>query len=106
MNQYRQLTSEEKKIVGTYERKSGANTFRYVLLDNRQAEDYSNEHKSVDNSIWSIVGQKVHIEATQERFIAVFSINADGNLNSIANIIDGIRRDFTKEQQTTYKKIK
>ena len=42
---HRELTAEEKKLVGTYERKRGANTFRFVFLDNGLMAHYSNGEK-------------------------------------------------------------
>ena len=99
----RTLTLEEKDIVGTYEMKSGANTFRLVFQDNFKSEHYVNRQKpSIGN--WSIVGNEIHI-VHQIVNAAVYRINPDNSITHIADIRDGKRTDRAEGTQPTYKKI-
>ena len=99
------LTLEEK-VVGTYERiKDGSDiTYRAVLLENGIWESYRNGKKEDKEDKWKIVDGELHI--IHEGGIAVFRINKDGNITGIADIEDGKREDFPKENQHTIQKIK
>ena len=100
----KELTAEEKKVVGTYEMEGGGDTFSAVFLDNGIIENYKNGIREEEEDKWKIVDGELHI--IHERGIAVFIINKDGNITGIADIEDGKREDFPKENQHTIKKIK
>ena len=104
---HRELALEEKKLVGTYERKSGAITGKWVFLDNGVQERYNNGIKEPQNYKWSIVDKELHIEYYTD-IVSVYGINPDNSITYIANIIGGKRTDYAKEQQQilTWKKIK
>ena len=104
----KELTAEEKKVVGTYELelKKFGETQRYVLLDNSTVEYYLNGKKEESEHKWSIVDKEVHIER-ENRAVSVFSINKDESITGIATIDeDGKRKEILKEHQYTRKKIK
>jgi len=100
----KELTAEEKKVIGTYEMGGEGFTIRAVFLDNGIIESYKNGKKEEEEDKWKIVDGELHI--IHERGIAVFRINKDGNITGIADIEDGKREDFPKENQHTIKKIK
>ena len=97
------LTLEEK-VVGTYEMGGEGFTIRAVFLDNGIIESYKNGKKEEEEDKWKIVDGELHI--IHEGGIAVFRINKDGNITGIADIEDGKREDFPKENQHTIQKIK
>ena len=104
----KELTAEEKKVVGTYEveLKKFGETHRFVLLDNSTVEYYLNGKKEEAEHKWSIVDKEVHIER-ENRAVSVFSINKDESITGIATIDeDGKRKEILKEHQYTRKKIK
>jgi hypothetical protein len=104
----KELTAEEKKVVGTYELelKKFGETHRYVLLDNSTVEYYLNGKKEESEHKWSIVDREVHIER-ENRAVSVFSINKDESITGIATIDeDGKRKEILKEHQYTREKIK
>ena len=104
----KELTAEEKKVIGTYELelKKFGETHRYVLLDNSTVEYYLNGKKEEAEHKWSIVDKEVHIER-ENRAVSVFSINKDESITGIATIDEGgKRKEILKEHQYTRKKIK
>ena len=101
----KELTPEEKKIVGAYELKNGGDTFRNVFLDNGVLEAFEKDKKCEEEYKWIIVGREVHAEWGNGR-VLIYRINSDGSLTDIATIIGGERKDRRKEYQFTYKKIK
>ena len=104
----KELTAEEKKVVGVYELelKKFGETQRYVLLDNSTVEYYLNGKKEEAEHKWSIVDKEVHIER-ENRAVSVFSINKDESITGIATIDeDGKRKEILKEHQYTRGKIK
>jgi hypothetical protein len=112
-NPVKPTTIFPKDIVGTYERKSGTNTFRNVFLDNGTREYYNNGEKLSGvilakvwlHGKWSIVDNEIHIKYPNN-FVIIYSLNPDNSLTKIAYIENGKRTDLTKEQEYTYKKIK
>ena len=104
----KELTAEEKKVVGTYELelKKFGETQRYVLLDNSTVEYYLNGKKEEAEHKWSIVDKEVHIER-ENRAVSVFSINKDESITGIATIDEnGKRKEILKEHRYTRGKIK
>jgi hypothetical protein len=104
----KELTAEEKKVVGEYE--VGKDSVRVVLLENGIAQSYKNGKKEDDEGKWSISKEgELHI-VNKDGVIVVLSINKDEGLTGIASIDkDGKREDFLKEDQQfvpTLKKIK
>ncbi len=100
----RSLTLEEKKFAGTYERKIRSNTYRWVFLDNGIAEHYRNGNKYSSDREWSIVDNELHVKYPNSE-VGVFKINPDNSITHVANISNGKRIDYTKERETTWKKI-
>ena len=101
----KELTPEEKKIVGTYELKNGGDTFRNVFLDNGVLEAFEKGKKCEEEYKWTIVGKEVHVEWGNGR-VLIYRINSDGSLTDIATIIGGERKDRRKEYQYIFKRIK
>ena len=65
---------------------------------------YSKNGETKGFGTWKIVGKEVH---TVYDDTMVFIIGPNGGLTWIARIDeDGRRRDFPKEEQTTWKKVK
>ena len=114
----KELTAEEKKVVGTYEGR--LMTRRLVFLENGIVEEHrrgkndfdeTKWSKDDDELKWSISNGEIHIIALGGDGVVlggvVFSINKDGSITDIASIDkDGKREDIPKEDQHTAKKIK
>ena len=101
----KELTLEEKKVVGTYENIEDEDTYRVVLLENGVFEDYLNGDKDKEGK-WTINKDgEMHVE-WEEGNVTVCRINEDGSITFIATIINKTRIDFPKEEQDTYKIIK
>ena len=108
------LTPEQKQhkalrgsVVGEYKFKDDEDTFKIVLLKNGVYEFYFKGNKNA-KAKWSIDNIEIHISfAVLFGRINVYRINQDKSITVIANIDkDGKRRDLTKEEQSTFKKIK
>ena len=103
----KELTAEEKKVVGTYEMKEVVDTIKYVFLENGVLEAYRNGKKHEGKFKWKISKDgEIYFIDEHEDIGGVSRINKDGSITYIASIVDGKRTDFTKEEQYTYKKIK
>ena len=82
-----------------------------VFLENGVVENYigNTKKKTARGGTlkWSIASNKeeVYIEES-DGFIGVFRIQTNGDLNMIAYIKDGMRRDVPKENQSTLEKLK
>lgn len=98
------LTLSEK-VVGTYEIKEGGETYRAVFLANGFVEDYENGKKLENKSKWKIAKGELHVTDGSST-ISAARINKDGSITWIANLEDGKRTDFPKEDQSTWRKIK
>ena len=102
----KELTKEEKKVVGTYEMKEGEDILKLVFLENGVYEFYENGKKDYEDK-WSIVDGEIHVFLDKMSYmISVSRINKDNSYSMIAVIIEGKRTDFSKEYQLTYNKIK
>ena len=107
----KELTLREK-VVGTYEIKGKIEgeevTFKRDLFGNGKVISFKNgEREGI--GMWEIVGKEVHIAGEDEeskRIVAVYKVEANGGLTTIAEISNGKRKDYPKERQFTYKKIK
>ena len=99
----KELTLEEK-IVGTYEKKFDEGTMKLVILENGTVEKYKNGEKT-DDFEWKIVGKEVHLGDGMPP-VSVGKIEPNGDLTTIAEIDGGGRKDSSKEDQMTFKKIK
>ena len=98
-----ELTLEEK-IVGTYEKKFDEGTMKLVFLGNGTVEKYKNGEKT-DDFEWKIVGKEVHLGDGMPP-VGVCKIEPNGDLTTIAEIDGRGRKDYSKEDQMTFKKIK
>ena len=102
------LTPEEKKafrdsVVGEYEIKyEDGDTRKLVLLDNGIRESYVNVEKLRERK-WSIVKGEIQFYY-EDGFIEVYRINKDTSITWIADIDDGKRTDYSKEDQITIPK--
>ena len=104
-NSVKQLTLEEKKVVGEYEFKyPSGDTHKQVYLENGIRKYYKNGKKQREWK-WSIVDGKIHVKYDSGD-IAVWRINRDKSITAVAMIKDGKRTDLPKKNQWTYKKIK
>jgi hypothetical protein len=99
----KELTLEEK-IVGTYEKKFDEGTMKLVILENGTVEKYKNGEKT-DDFEWKIVGEEVHLGDGMPP-VGVCKIEPNGDLTTIAEIDGRGRKDYSKEDQMTFKKIK
>ena len=108
----RVLTLKEMDVIGTYQLNSSISTSKYVFLENGIIEGYHNGKKLDRGFKWSIVDGEIHIVDGEIHAISdsgvtgVLRINTDKSITSIADILAGKRKEFTKERQQTYKKIK
>ena len=100
----KELTLREK-AVGEYEAKEdGGYTVKEVFLENGVREWHLNGKKREEGK-WSIVDGEIQVDDGSST-ISVARINKDGSITWIANIEDGKRTDFPKEEQLTWEKIK
>ena len=99
--------TEEDKVVGTYDAGSGEYANVLVVLENGVAEEHK-RGKKVEQFNWKIIDGAIHLQSLKatDDFVQVLRINPDGSITWIANIEDGERTDFPKEDQMTVKKIK
>ena len=108
----KELSAEEKKVVGAYEGDPDGFTYKMVFLENGLAETYLDGRKVVDGTKWSIVNGEIHIGALDDadvgNAIGVFRINKDRSITEVAMITtNGGRKDIPKEvQSSSLKKIK
>ena len=100
----KELTKEEKKVVGTYEMKEGEDILKLVFLENGVYEFYENGKKDYEDK-WSIVDGEIHVKVDNGT-IVVWRINKDKSITSNSVIVRGERTDEPKEDQRTYKKLK
>ena len=100
-------TSTVKSVAGTYERKTGEDTYRAVFLENGDVENYLNGKKREgEEAKWKVVEGEIHVTHSHGN-ILVFRINKDGSITNIAMIPkDGKRKEAPKEYQLPIKKIK
>ena len=89
----KELTPEEKKVVGSYEAKKSA---KHALLENGKSETWILGVKR-HGGTWEIDGKEVHIGI--EKLTHVCKIEPNGDLILIAKISDGKRTDVAKENQ-------
>ena len=103
----RELTLEEKKIVGTYEHTANDGSIcRYVFLDIGMNERYNNGIKEPQNYKWSIVDKELHLDYDRG-YANIYRINPDNSLTYIGYILpNGERKDYLKPVQNPFKKIK
>jgi hypothetical protein len=97
----KELTEEEKKVLGEYESKYNGNTLKYVFLENGIGAWYLGGKKEQEYK-WTIVNGEIHAEDDD---IYIYRINKDLNLTYIAIIRDGKRDDSIKYANITFKKI-
>ena len=104
----KELTAEEKKVVGEYEEEydlgDGLQRFKYVFLGNGTAEWFLDGKKEQEYK-WAIVNGEIHAEDDD---IYVYRLNDDSSITYIAiiRIRDGKRDDSIKFANITFKKIK
>ena len=97
--------SFEESVVGTYERRNGEITVRFVFLDNGVFESNRNDSK-VNELKWKMEDEQVHVGTWSAPNalpinVLVYRIEPNGNLTRIAHIHDG-NREGTRE--LTYRK--
>ena len=102
----RTLTLEEKRVVGTYEKKFLNSTLKYIFLHNGMGKlDGGNPNRPASKFKWSIVDGEIHINHPNN-IVHVWRLNPDNSISHITSIYQGsVRRDRPKENQTTFKKI-
>jgi len=89
--------------VGSYEKKGEKIDCKFIFYENGKGECWEGGEKH--EGTWKIVGNEVHVVG--ERFSAFIRIESNEDLTCIAETIYGEKRkDFSKEQQMTLKKIK
>lgn len=96
--------SLEEKIVGTYERIHGENTYRGIFLKSGVMEEYKNDKKVKDLN-WQITDNEIYLFKSKDGAFGVFRIEPNGDLTAIAGAENGKRTDLPKDKQFTIKKI-
>ena len=100
----KELTKEEKKVVGTYEMKEGEDILKLVFLENGVYEFYENGKKDYEDK-WSIVDGEIHVFLDKMSYmISVSRINKDNSITWIATTDEGGKRTDCGPQ--TFKIIK
>ena len=110
-NPAKELTAEEKKVVGAYEGEAHGSTVKLVLLENGLSESYFDGRKGDDGAKWSIVNGEIYLGALDDadggNAIGVYRINKDRSITNVAMIRpNGRREDLRKVNQIPLKKIK
>ena len=92
--QARELTPEEKKVVGEYERKEDGDTFRVVLLENGIVEFSENGEKKKDGT-WEMpllrfeLGKQVHVGYENfKSFLAATHVFEPGVPQAVNQLLD------------------
>ena len=100
----KELTAEEKKVVGEYQSKFNGSTLKYVFLGNGTGEWFLDGKKEQEYK-WAIVNGEIHAEDDD---IYVYRLNDDSSITYIAiiRIRNGKRDDSIKFANITFKKIK
>ena len=104
----KELTAEEKEVVGTYEREGGRGGWKLVLLNTGVFEVYSNG-KIEEEYQWKITKEgEIHFDDFEDKDgkIYVFRKNKDKSITIIGGWKDGKRIDLPKEDQPTLKRTK
>ena len=109
----KELTAEEKKLIGEYERKSiDGVTYKFVFLENGVVEEYEDGKKGEEHNLlgkplmWGISKNGELYIDTQSSSVWIYSINKDTSITYIAHRMLGVRKDWAKEEQETFKRIK
>jgi hypothetical protein len=101
----KELSAEEKKVVGAYEGEPDGFTFKIVFLENGLSETYLDGRKVDDGTKWSIVNGEIHL-ADVGNAIEIFRINKDRSITNVAMIRpNGSRVDYRKVNQNPLKQI-
>ena len=98
----KELTAEEKEVVGGYQSKYNGNTFKYIFMENGRGEWFLDGKKEQEFK-WKIINGEIHAEDDD---IYIYRINDDLSITYIAIIRDGKRDDSIKFADITFKKIK
>jgi len=96
--------STKEDVVGSYEARGGGGTYKQVFLDNGVYEWHVIGKKEW-GAKWKIVNRELHIDIG-DGYISVWKINEDNSITKIAYIEDGKRTGLPKEPPLTYIKIK
>ncbi|HAN07896.1 MAG TPA: hypothetical protein DCP89_05295 [Acidimicrobiaceae bacterium] len=99
----KELTTEEKKVVGEYQSKFNGHTLKYVFMKNGAGAWFLDGKKEQAYS-WAVVNGEIQYEDDDD--IYVYSINDDLSITYIAIIRDGKRDDSIKFADITFKKTK
>ena len=107
----KELTAEEKKLIGEYERKSTDGvTYKFVFLENGIVEEYEDDKKGQERRgkplTWGINKNGELYIIWEYPSVWIYSINKDTSITYIAHRMLGVRKDWAKEEQETFKKIK
>ena len=107
----KELTAEEKKLIGEYERKSiDGVTYKFVFLENGIVEEYKDDKKGQERRdkplTWGINKNGELYIIWEYPSVWIYSINKDTSITYIAHRMLGVRKDWAKEEQETFKKIK
>ena len=107
----KELTAEEKKLIGEYERKSTDGvTYKFVFLENGIVEEYEDDKKGQERRgkplTWEINKNGELYIIWEYPSVWIYSINKDTSITYIAHRMLGVRKDWAKEEQETFKKIK
>jgi hypothetical protein len=97
----KELTAEEKKVVGEYQSNYNGSTLKYVFLENGLGEWFLDGKKEQEYK-WVIVNGEIHAEDDD---IYIYRVNDDLSITYIAIIRDGKRDDSIKFADITFKKI-
>ena len=96
----------EEKVAGTYAMDEGGVII--MVLREREGihvvEGYTLGEFDGGQETYKIVGKEVHI-GTAGKPIAVFKIEPNGDLTPFAAIDKGMRKEFPKKLQITWKKV-
>ena len=91
------------RVIGEYETNINGDIHRTVLLENGISEWYL-DNKKIKEYKWKIVKEEIYIN--KDGYIGVLRINKDKSITLISYIEDKKRTDYSKEEQSTWKKIK
>ena len=106
----RDLTLEEKKVVGTYLQMDGTTKLTLVLLSNGVSKSYVNNKKD-SVATWSMRQNEIFIKyynfgATGLGIThAIHRLNPDESLTLVGHIVGGKRMPFQNSVELMYKKI-
>ena len=104
-----EASPEMAKFVGIYKQDLGAIVMTMTLNVDGSFVQGSKTNPSIHTGKWKVENNEAVLTYSKQVLlgqITFFELSADGNLNSVAWLVDGERQNISQEMQDSYKKTK